>query len=124
MIIAGICTYLAAIFSYPWTVTREMVDFWPKTPGAPCTFGGNYRKAAVWIWYHEFAGTYFAGFFTKYFWKSAPAMFLTLALGEKAGLFEQTAIDNFSGAGHNSWEDVNTILISILLSFKFNIFDG
>lgn len=103
--VALFSTYMAGIFSYPWMVTREMVDFWPKKQGTPCSFGGNYRKAAVWIWYHEFTGTYFAGFFTKYFWKTAPGMFITLQLAEKAGLFDQTTVDAFSGAGNNSWED-------------------
>jgi hypothetical protein len=98
----------------------------------PCSFGGNYRKAAVWIWYHEFTGTYFAGFFTKYFWKTAPGMFGTLLLAEKAGLFDQTVVDAFSGAGNNSWEDVskileftnhknNTIELTLRHSFENNI---
>jgi hypothetical protein len=105
--IAGISTYLASIFSYPWVVTKEMVDLWPKQKGTQATFNGSYRKAGVWLWYHEFAGTYFAGFFTKYFWKAAPNMFITLLLAEKAGLFKQTVVDNFSGQGNNSWEDVS-----------------
>jgi hypothetical protein len=33
-------------------------------------------------------------------------MFGTLLLAEKAGLFDQTVVDAFSGAGNNSWEDV------------------
>jgi len=99
-------TYLAAIFSYPWVVTKEMVDLWPKQKGALATFNGSYRKAGVWLWYHEFAGTYFAGFFTKYFWKTAPNMCITLLLADQAGLFTQTVVDNFSGQGNNTWEDV------------------
>jgi len=83
-----------------------MVDLWPKQKGTQATFNGSYRKAGVWLWYHEFAGTYFAGFFTKYFWKAAPNMFITLLLAEKAGLFKQTVVDNFSGQGNNTWEDV------------------
>ena len=116
--IAGISTYLAAIFSYPWVVTKEMVDLWPKQKGAQHTFNGSYRKAGVWLWYHEFAGTYFAGFFTKYFWKTAPNMCITLLLAEKAGLFKQTVVDNFSGQGNNTWEDVNRKDSKLFYSLK------
>ena len=67
---AGFSSYLACVFSYPWAVTvREMVDFWPKEKGGVCTWDRNYRKAAVWLWYHEFGTNHFPGFFNNYFWK-------------------------------------------------------
>jgi hypothetical protein len=64
-------TYLGAVFTYPFAVTaREMVDLWPKKGGDP--FGGNYRKAAVYIWFSQNILGYYPGFFKRYFWHIAP----------------------------------------------------
>jgi hypothetical protein len=66
-------TYFACIFSYPWAVTiKEMVDLWPKEKGGVCTFDNNYRKAAVWLWYHDWSNTYFPGMFNNYVWRVGP----------------------------------------------------
>ncbi len=63
-------TYLALVFSYPWAVTiRQMVDFWPKQKDGKCIFDGNYRKAAVWLWYQDTSNIMFPGFFNNYFWR-------------------------------------------------------
>lgn len=98
-------SWLACVFSYPWAVTaREMVDFWPK-PNGVCQFDNNYRKAMVWIYYHEWSSNYFAGFFKNYFWKQFPWMFTTLFLADKLGMFTYQSIDIWSGQGNNSWED-------------------
>jgi hypothetical protein len=64
-------TYMAAVFTYPFAVTaREMVDLWPKKGGDP--FGGNYRKAAVYTWFHQNILGFYPGFFKRYFWHIAP----------------------------------------------------
>lgn len=64
-------TYLGAVFTYPFAVTaREMVDLWPKKGGDP--FGGNYRKAAVYTWFHQNILGFYPGFFKRYFWHIAP----------------------------------------------------
>lgn len=64
-------TYLAAAFTYPFAVTvREMVDLWPKKGGDP--FGGNYRKAAVYTYFHQNILGFYPGFFKRYFWHIAP----------------------------------------------------
>lgn len=37
VVMGGLCTYLACVFSYPWGVTvRNMVDFWPKDANGEC----------------------------------------------------------------------------------------
>lgn len=65
-------TYLGAAFTYPFVVSlREMVDFWPKKGGVD-PFGGNYRKGAVYIWYHQNILSFYPGFFKRYFWHIAP----------------------------------------------------
>ena len=65
-------TYLAAAFTYPFAHTaREMVDIWPKKDGIDY-FGGNYRKAAVYIWFNQNILNFYPGFFKNYFWKIAP----------------------------------------------------
>jgi len=49
---AAISTYLAGVISYPLCyVAKEIVDLWPREAGVPCNFNGNYRKAAVYLWY-------------------------------------------------------------------------
>jgi solute carrier family 25 oxoglutarate transporter 11 len=99
-------------------VAREMVDFWPKKNGV-CPWNGNYRKAAVWIYYHEFSSTFFAGFFTNYFFRCAPGMFLSLGLADSLGMFEYTSVDLWSGAGTNSWEYV---IFFFFFCFFFNFY--
>ena len=65
-------TYLGAAFTYPFAVTaREMVDIWPKKGGVD-PFGGNYRKAAMYIWFSQNIVNYYPGFFKRYFWHIAP----------------------------------------------------
>ena len=69
---AAFATYLAAVFTYPFAHSvREMVDFWPKKDGID-PFQGNYRKAAVWLWYGPSWLIAFPGFFNRYFWHVAP----------------------------------------------------
>lgn len=102
---AAFCSYLACVFSYPFAVTAQhMVDFFPKPNGVD-VFQGNYRKAAVWLWYHENASNYFPGFFRTYFYRQFPWMFSTLYLGDSLGIFSYWQIDIWSGPGTNSWED-------------------
>eukprot|EP01017_Pseudomicrothorax_dubius_P000565 TRINITY_DN0_c2145_g1_i2.p1 TRINITY_DN0_c2145_g1~~TRINITY_DN0_c2145_g1_i2.p1 ORF type:complete len:101 (+),score=22.08 TRINITY_DN0_c2145_g1_i2:2-304(+) len=91
--------------SYPWgNKVREMVDFWPKREGANI-FQGNYRKAAVWLWYHEYTSNYYPGLMKNYFWKTAPWMFLTLWISDSLGVFTYWSHNYWSGAGNNTWED-------------------
>jgi hypothetical protein len=47
-----------------------MVDLWPTKGADP--FGGNYRKAAVYIWFHQNILGFYPGFFKRYFWHIAP----------------------------------------------------
>lgn len=73
-------TYLGAVFTYPFAVTaREMVDLWPKKSSE--AFGGNYRKAAVYIWFHQNILIFYPGFFKRYFWHIAPQYSLPYAGG-------------------------------------------
>jgi len=106
-ICSSIAVYLACAFSYPWAVTiREMVDFWPKEKGGVCTFDNNYRKAAVWLWYHEFGTNYFPGFINNYFFRQAPWMITSLYIADSLGMFTYWCHDPYAGAGTNTWEDV------------------
>jgi len=106
-IIAFFSVYFACVFSYPWAVTiREMVDLWPKEKGGVCTFQGNYRKAAVWLWYHDFGSNYFPGFMNNYFWRQAPWMLTSLWIADKLGMFTYWSHDPYAGIGNNTWEDV------------------
>jgi len=99
--------YLACVFSYPWAVTiREMVDLWPKEKGGVCTFQNNYRKAAIWLWYHDFGSNYFPGFISNYFWRQAPWMAASLWIADSLGMFTYWSNDPYAGAGNNTWEDV------------------
>jgi hypothetical protein len=69
---AGFSTYMAAAFTYPFAVTaREMVDIWPKKNGIDY-FGGNYRKAAIYIWFSQNILYFYPGFIKKYFWHIGP----------------------------------------------------
>lgn len=84
-----------------------MVDLWPKKGEDP--FGGNYRKAAVYAWFHQNILGFYPGFFKRYFWHIAPQYFLTyfrwfftLLLAEKFGMFKYWRIDIFNGAADNS----------------------
>lgn len=104
--IAAFSAYLACAFSYPWAVTiREMVDFWPKEKGGVCTWDNNYRKAAVWLYYHDNSTNYYPGFFKNYFFRQFPWIFTTLYLSDSLGIFSYWQVDYYSGAGTNSWED-------------------
>jgi len=68
MSIAAFSSYLTCVLTYPWAVmAREMIEYWPKEKNGVCTWNGNYRKAMVWLWYHEYTSTYFPGFFRNYF---------------------------------------------------------
>jgi hypothetical protein len=68
-------TYLGAAFTYPFAVTvREMVDLWPKKGADP--FNGNYRKASVYVWFHQNILSFYPGFFKRYFWHIAPQYLL------------------------------------------------
>ena len=68
---AAFGTYLGAVFTYPFALTaREMVDIWPKK--GPDAFGGNYRKAAIYIWFSRNILAFYPGFFKRYFWHVAP----------------------------------------------------
>lgn len=105
-VLITISAYLASIFSYPFGVTiREMVDFWPKEKGGICTWDNNYRKAAVWLWYHEFSNTMWPGMFNNYFWRNFPWMFGSVWIADKLGMFTYQSIDLMGGPGGNSWED-------------------
>lgn len=65
-------TYLGAAFAYPFCHTsREMVDIWPKKDGID-SFGGNYRKASIYIWFHQNILGFYPGFFKNFFWNIAP----------------------------------------------------
>lgn len=69
---ASVATYLAAVFTYPFVHTvRDMVDLWPKKDGID-PFKGNYRRAAVWLWYAPSWLMAYPGFFNRYFWHVAP----------------------------------------------------
>jgi len=106
-ILVLISTYFACVFSYPWAVTiREMVDLWPKEKGGVCTFDNNYRKAAVWLWYHEFGSNYFPGFMNNYYWRQVPWMASSLWIADSLGMFTYWSNDPYAGAGNNTWEDV------------------
>jgi solute carrier family 25 (mitochondrial oxoglutarate transporter), member 11 len=75
LICATFGTYLGAVFTYPFAHTvREMVDFWPKKDGIDA-FGGNYRKASVYVWFHQNILGFYPGFFKNYFWHIAPQYF-------------------------------------------------
>jgi len=98
-------TYLACVFSYPWGVmAKEMVDFWPKENGV-CRFDGNYRKAAVWLWYHDLGSNYFPGLFNNYFWRQGPLLAMSLWMADSMGMFTYWSHDYMWGSGTNSWED-------------------
>jgi len=103
--IAVASCYMASVFSFPfYHMTREMVEFWPKENGV-CRFGGNYRKAAVWLWYFEFGSNVFPGFFTNHFYKTFPQMFLTLWIADTMGMFTYWNHDYMIGAGSNTYEE-------------------
>lgn len=64
--------YFGAVFTYPFAHTaREMVDIWPKKNGID-PFQGNYRKASMYIWFHQNILGFYPGFFNNYFWHIAP----------------------------------------------------
>lgn len=105
-LIGGLSVYLACVFSYPFGVMiREMVEYWPKEKDGTSTWQGNYRRAAVWLWYHEYGSNFLPGFVTQYFTRNAPWMLLTLWISDRLGMFNYWQHDYFMGAGTNSWED-------------------
>jgi len=81
-----------------------MVEMWPKENGV-CRFDGNYRKAAVWLWYHEFGSNAFPGFFNNYFYRTFPQLFATVWFADMFGMFTYWNHDYMVGAGSNTWED-------------------
>lgn len=104
---ATFSTYLACVFSYPFGImSRQMVEMWPKEKGGVCTFQGNYRKAMVWLWYHDYSSNMFPGFMNNYFWRQAPWMFSALWIADSFGMFTPWRHDPYEGAGNNTWEDV------------------
>lgn len=73
---ASFSTFFAAAFTYPFAVTaRQMVDIWPKKNGIDY-FGGNYRKASMYIWFSQNILYFYPGFFKRYFWHIAPQYYL------------------------------------------------
>jgi hypothetical protein len=71
LLCAAFGTYFGAVFTYPFAhAVREMVDIWPKKGVDP--FGGNYRKASIYMWFHQTLLSFYPGFFKNYFWHIAP----------------------------------------------------
>ncbi len=71
LLCAAFGTYMGAVFTYPFAqAVREMVDIWPKKGGD--AFGGNYRKASIYMWFHQTLLSYYPGMFKNYFWHIAP----------------------------------------------------
>lgn len=104
--LCALTSWFACAFSYPWGNTIvEMVDFWPKEKGGVCTWGGNYRKAAVWLWYHEYTTNYYPGFIKNYLSRQYFQLFSLLYISDTLGMFSYNAPDMFAGAGTNSPED-------------------
>ena len=105
-VLAAFSTYLGAVFAYPFAhSTRLMVDFWPKKNGVD-PFSGNYRKAAVWLWYG--AGSWniaFPGLFKNFFWKVFPLWFTGIMLADKFGMFSYWRIDIMAGPSDNTPDD-------------------
>lgn len=74
---AGLGTYLGCVFSYPFSImARNYVDFLPKKNGVD-PFDGNYRKAAVFIWFSPQVTSSWYGMFKTYFWHVAPQYYLS-----------------------------------------------
>jgi len=106
LMIGGLSTTMALIFSFPFYYTaREVVDYWPKLANGKTPWEGNYRKAAVWLYYHNFGSNLFPGLFNNYFWRNFPWLFLTLWIGDRMGIFNYWRNDPYMGAGNNTWED-------------------
>jgi len=98
-------SFMGCVFSYPWAViVRDMVEMWPKENGK-CRFDGNYRKAAVWLWYHEMGSNAFPGFFNRYFYKTFPQLFLMTYFADVMGMFTYWSHDYMVAGGSNTWED-------------------
>lgn len=69
---AAFVTWIATFATYPFVHSvRDMVDLWPKKDGVD-PFKGNYRRAAVWLWYGPSWLMAYPGMFTRYFWHVAP----------------------------------------------------
>ena len=91
-------TYLGAAFTYPFAHTaREMVDIWPKKDGID-HFGGNYRKAAVYIWFNQNILNYYPGFFKNYFWKIAPQYVSSYKGGSSRSFWLRSWVSSNTGA--------------------------
>jgi hypothetical protein len=102
---AGLSSYLAAVFSYPFVhAVRDMVDLWPKKDGVD-PWKGNYRKAAVTLWYGPSWNIGFAGLFKRYFWHVFPMWFTTLLLADHFGMFSYWRVDILCGPSDNTAED-------------------
>jgi hypothetical protein len=104
VILAGIASYLGTTFSYPFVhAVRDMVDLWPKKDVDP--WKGNYRKAAVTLWYGPSWNIGFAGMFRRYFWHSFPLLFTSILCADQFGMFTYWKIDIMAGASDNTSED-------------------
>lgn len=102
---ATFSSFLAAAISYPFAVkTRELVELWPKLNGQ-CRFEGNYRKAMVWLYYSDFYGSLFSGFYKNYFWNVFPSLFITVWLADSFGIFTYWYMDMFRSGATNTFED-------------------
>ena len=102
---ATFATWLGVNFSYPFAhAVREMVDLWPKKNGVDL-WKGNYRKAAVSLWYGPSWNIGFAGLYNRYFWNVAPLYFMSIMLADQFGLFSYWRIDILCGAADNTADD-------------------
>ena len=102
---ASFATWLGVNFSYPFAhAVREMVDLWPKKNGVDL-WKGNYRKAAVSLWYGPSWNIGFAGLYKRYFWYVAPLYFTSLMLADQFGMFSYWRIDILCGAADNTADD-------------------
>lgn len=102
---AGFATYLGAVFSYPFAhAVKDIVDLWPKKDGVD-PWKGNYRKAAVTLWYGPSWNIGFAGLFKKYFWHVWPLWFTSILLADQFGMFSYWRVDILCGASDNTAED-------------------
>ena len=99
-------SFLATFVAYPFGVTvRNMAELWPEVNGKQ-VFRGNYRKAAAWLWYSPFIGTFYQGF-GPYCAKTMPTMWLSLFFADQLGLFTAWNHDFFTYRGGHSYEDIN-----------------
>lgn len=101
-----LCAYMGVVFAYPFAhMTRMMTDLYPKKDGIDL-YGGNYRKAAVSLWYGNSWNEGWIGLFkSQYFWKHFPLYFTSLLLADKFGLFSYWRLDIMAGPADNTPDD-------------------